>query len=235
MRRPTWLDQIVYGFQHRWETAPQFRAMASGLVGLVLILIMCSCMGVLNATANSALAALGLGGGGNNAQATPNTGTNQVNGYQPIPTPSVVYPTGVVPPVATVPDSQTPAPGPTPTNTPPPATPTDTPGPGGGGGGGGSCSGGGSGTSWSFSNVCPPVHGQNTTFSVHAPGYGGQQMHVEVDCGSTQIGSAGTVTLSPSGDWSQTVTLAASDSGSPCKGSYYIGTLIEIVNGPNIQ
>ena len=234
MRRPTWLDRIVYGFQHRWETAPQFRAMASGLVGLVLILIMCSCMGVLNATASSALAAIGLGGSTSAApQGTPNTGTNQLNGYQAIPTPTVIYPTGVVIPTGAVPQSQTPPPNVTPTTAP---TPTDTPNPGGGGGGGGggSCNGGGSGTSWSFSNVCPPVHGQSTTFSLHAPAYGGQQIHLEVMCGNTMIGSASTFALPSDGNWSQSVTLAASDSG-PCRGSYYIGTIVVIVNGPNIQ
>lgn len=233
MRRPTWLDQIVYSFQHRWETNPQFRAMASGLVGLVLILIMCSCMGVLNATANSALAAIGLGGTGSSAgaQGTLNTGTNQANGYQPIPTPSVVYPTGVVPPQVSVPQSQTPPPYPTATST---ATPTDTPSPGGGGGGGGHCSGGGSGTSWSF-NPCPPVHSQSVTFSLSAPGYGGQQIHVEVSCGTTLIGSASSFALPPSGNWSQTVTLAASDAGSPCRGSYLVGAITVIVNGPTIQ
>ncbi len=232
MRRPTWLDQIVYSFQHRWETNPQFRAMASGLVGLVVILMMCSCMGVLNATANSALAAIGLGGTGSSAniEGTPNTGTNQANGYQPIPTPSVVYPTGVVPPEATVPQSQTPPPYPTATST---ATPTDTPGPG-GGGGGGSCNGGGGGTSWSF-NPGPPVHGQSVTFALSAPGHGGQQIQLHVTCGSTLIGYASPFTVPGGGSWSETVTLNASDAG-PCSGFYQIGGgPTVLVNGPTIQ
>jgi hypothetical protein len=235
MRRPTWLDQIVYSFQHRWETNPQFRAMASGLVGLMVILIMCSCVGVLNSTADSALAAIGLGGTGNaGVQGTPNTGTNQANGYQPIPTPTVIYPTGVVPPQVTVPQSQTPPPGPTATSTPA-ASDTPTPG-GGGGGGGGSCTGnGGGGTSWSFSNVCPPIHGQSVTFTLSAPRYGGQQVQLHVTCGSTLIGYASPFALPGSGIWSQTVTLAASDSGQ-CSGFYQIsGGPTATINGPAIQ
>ena len=237
MRRPTWLDRIVYGFQHRWETAPQFRAMASGLVGLVLILIMCSCMGVLNATASSALAAIGLGGSASAApQGTPNTGTNQLNGYQAIPTPTVIYPTGVVIPTGAVPQSQTPPPNVTPTSVPS-ATPTDTPTSGGGGGGGGSCNGNGHSTSWSFSNVCPPVHGQSVTFTISAPQFGGQQIQVHVTCGSALIGSPSPFQLPAGGVWSQTVTLAATDSG-PCAGFYqlYAGSgFTVIVNGPTIQ
>jgi hypothetical protein len=237
MRRPTWLDRIVYAFQHRWETNAQFRAMASGLVGLVVILILCSCMGLLNATADSALTALGLGGSANVApQGTPNTGTNQVNGYQPIPTPTVVYPTGVVNPVATIPDSQTPPPVPSPTNTPV-ATDTPTGGGGGGGGGGGSCSGAKGGTSWSFTNICPPAPGQSVTFTLSAPGDGNSQVQVHITCGTTLIGSPSPFALPASGVWSQTVTLAAGDSGQ-CTGFYqlYAGAgLIVIVAGPVIQ
>src|SRR5512146_1635886 len=41
MGRRSWLDSIVYRFQHHWETNPQYRAAVSGVVGLVLILSLC--------------------------------------------------------------------------------------------------------------------------------------------------------------------------------------------------
>lgn len=239
MRRPTWLDRIVYGFQHRWETAPQFRAMASGLVGLVLILIMCSCMGVLNATASSALAAIGLGGSTNvSAQGTPNTGTNQVNGYQAIPTPTVIYPTGVVPPQATVPQSQTPPPNVTPTSAPSP-TPTDTPtSGGGGGGGGGSCNGGGNGTTWVI-GTCPPHAGKVVTLTINAPGHGNQQLGLEIKWGGTSSDSAcfwifQPTTLDSNGSWTNSQTVPADCTG-PVTGNYSVnGGGFVVISGPNM-
>ncbi|HEX8032512.1 MAG TPA: hypothetical protein VF510_01620 [Ktedonobacterales bacterium] len=143
MRRNSWLDRIVFNFQHRWETNPQYRATVSGVVGLLLIVAMCSCTGVVSALANGALASVGLGTGSgpttNQGSGILNTGTNPITGAKQFAIPTQVWTPGVVPPASPIPNSQTPAP--TATSAP---TPTDTPTPtpcasncGGGGGGGG--------------------------------------------------------------------------------------------------
>ena len=38
----TWLDLVVRRFQDRWETDPQYRALVSGVVGLVLVITLCA-------------------------------------------------------------------------------------------------------------------------------------------------------------------------------------------------
>ena len=142
-RKPSWLDQWVYRFQHRWETNAQYRAAVSGVCGLVLIVLMCSCTGLLATVANAGLAGLGGGGGANGG--TGNTGTKQLGSVQSFPTSTIPPYTVATIPSGNIPDSQTP--GPTPTIPPAPTdVPTATPcqtGCGGGGGGGG---GGGSGS-----------------------------------------------------------------------------------------
>lgn len=142
MRRDSWLDRIVYSFQHRWETNAQYRAAVSGVVGLLLIIAMCSCTGIVSAMASGALASVGLGNTsaatGNQGSGTLNTGTNPLTGAKQFAIPTQVWTPGVVPPASPLPNSQTPAPTPTPAPT---ATDTPTPPPcisncGGGGGGG---------------------------------------------------------------------------------------------------
>jgi len=233
MRRTSWLDSIVYRFQHHWETNSQYRAAVSGVLGLVLIVSLCTCTGVLSQTAGLALAAVGLGNGGPGGPlGTPNTGTNRVGCCNSFPTATVLYPTNAPVPVSTVPQSQTPPPYPTATETP---EATDTPNPG---GGGGKCDGAGMGTSWSFSNVCPPVHGQNITFTLSAPKYGGQQIQLEVTCGGALIGSPSPFALPASGIYAQTVTVPSTSAGQPCGGFYrgFGGGLGEVtVDGPPVQ
>ena len=63
VNRPSWLDYFVRRFQDRWETNPQYRAMVSGVVGLALILTLCTCTGLMTVVSNSALASLGLTNG----------------------------------------------------------------------------------------------------------------------------------------------------------------------------
>jgi hypothetical protein len=173
--RLTWLDVLVYRFQHRWETNSQFRAAATGLIGLIVVIGMCSCMGVTGAVANRVLAGTGSGPGIPNLD----TGTGKLAAATAFPTYTVpASAPGAVPPVGPIPNSQTPAPGPTATDTPPPATPTDTPGPG--GPLPTTCSGGSHGGSWSFS-PCPVVHGQTVTLTISAPGMGNSAVYIVVN------------------------------------------------------
>ena len=210
MRRVSWLDQIVYRFQHQWETNPQYRAAATGVIGLVVVLTMCSAMLLLSTTANSALAAIGLGVSNNAPTGTPNTGTRDVNGYLQFQTPVVTYPPQTPPVVATIPDSQTPLPGPTATDTP---SPTDTPT---GGGGNYACSGRQNGISFNLS-PCPTSAGQNVTFYISAPKYANRSANVLITFGC-QANGCGSVyeptQLDGSGNWSVTLPVPSAASGS---------------------
>ena len=131
MIRGTWLDRLVLRFQHRWETSPQYRATVSGVVGLVLLLIMCASVGIIGTSVNYALASVGILGNGaaNQDPSSGNTGTNLVAGFQSFPIPTVAaYTPAPFGPANTIPDSQTPLPTPT---AQPTAVPTNTPTPGG--------------------------------------------------------------------------------------------------------
>jgi hypothetical protein len=161
-RKPSWLDQWVYRFQHRWETNAQYRAAVAGVCGLLLIALMCSCTGILTTAANAGLASFGAGGGGSNSGGS-NTGTKQLGGQSVFPTFTIPAYSVATIQAGNIPDSQTP--GPTPTAPPAPTdAPTATPcQPNCGGGGGG----GGAGTvtaSWSPS---PWVPGHTGYISVH--------------------------------------------------------------------
>src|SRR5579862_4835380 len=144
MRRQNPLDRYVHSFQHRWETDRQFRAALSGVLALVMVIGLCSCVGVATAFTNVTLAnfsALRSSGGANTQ--TLNTGSHAYT----VPT---SFPTATVPPWAPqvspnaspIPNSKTPQPSPSP-------SPTDSPTPSGGGGGPtatpctGNCGGGG--------------------------------------------------------------------------------------------
>src|SRR5258707_14976811 len=84
-RRISWLDSLVYGFQHRWETNPQYRAAASGVAGLAMVLVLCACLGILTTVANAALAGFG-GGNGDGLLGTDDTGTSRLAPGQKFPT-----------------------------------------------------------------------------------------------------------------------------------------------------
>src|SRR5579863_2857457 len=94
MRRQSKLDRFVYGFQHRWETDRQFRATMSGAIGLLVILSLCSFVGLATGFTNVALARFG-GAQSPNAQSSnsQNTGTKAFDN----PT---SFPTNTVPPWA---------------------------------------------------------------------------------------------------------------------------------------
>jgi hypothetical protein len=79
-RKPSWLDQWVARFQHRWETSSQYRAVVAAVCGLVLIVLMCSCTGILATVANAGLASFGGGGSGSG-----NTNTGRRADGHPMP------------------------------------------------------------------------------------------------------------------------------------------------------
>src|SRR5215469_10502787 len=109
--RVSWLDYMVRRFQDRWETNPQYRAMISGVVGLTLILTLCTCTGLMTLVTNNALASLGLtnGNGSNNINST--TGTGKEGAGLTFPTATFNTVPVTVTPVGTgIPSSQTPPP-----------------------------------------------------------------------------------------------------------------------------
>lgn len=138
------LDNLIHRFQHRWETDRQYRAAMSGVLGLVLILVLCTGVGVLDMAATRVLAAVGVQvpGASNGNASQPNTDTGVVVGnVRQFPTPTV--PTWAVPGIpasSPIPSSGTPQPSPTPTPTPTDAA-TSTPCVSNCGGGGGGSSG----------------------------------------------------------------------------------------------
>lgn len=151
--RPSWLDAMVEQFQHRWETNAQFRAMVSGVAGLVMVVGLCAVLGVSATFANAIGGSLG-GGSGNSfiSQAGPNAQSTDVAFPMTTLTP---WPAPNIPGAAPIPASQTPQP--SPTSQP---TPTDVPVPTGQPGGGGNGGGGGGGGSITGTNPAPLKGGQ---------------------------------------------------------------------------
>jgi hypothetical protein len=204
-QRGSWLDQMVYRFQHRWETSAQYRATTAGVVGLVVLVAMCTCTGAMATAANAALSSIGLGGSAAGPDSA-NTGTQQLRAQDAFPTFTIPAYTPVALPVGTIPDSQTPAPTPT---TPPTPTPLPTPTPcqtGCGGGGGG----GPSGTVTASTTPNPWHNGQTYTVSVHtsAPNIP-INLIISFANGVTQLNN-GTGLTDGSGNYSYNNTAAAS-------------------------
>ena len=173
MRRRSGLDRLLFRFQDRWETNRQFRAMLSGVLGLVMVVALCSCMGVVTTVANSALAGVSTardaGANASSAQ-NANTGTGQVKALPTFPIATAPpLPQSGPPTYSVIPDSKTPVPSPSPEPTAtalPTATPCQTNCGGGGGGGGG----GGSFDATVTGTPSPGtwVAGSAATFTVHS-------------------------------------------------------------------
>jgi hypothetical protein len=229
MRRPQWggprisaLEKMIRRFQDRWETDRQYRAMMSGVLGIVMVVALCACMGVVTTVANTALAnfssSRGAGGPGNT-----NTGTGLIKGVPTFPTSTVApWQQSAPPPYTVIPNSQTPLPGPT-------KEPTATPGGGGGGGGGPSdCQGGKNGVTWKL-DPCPQIHGQSGTLSIHAPvQYAGHSLNILLSFGCSSCTFDWTPDknfLNGSGDYSVTYTVpaGAANSQTPISGMINIG------------
>jgi hypothetical protein len=230
--RPQWsprisgLDEVVRRFQDRWETDRQFRAMLSGALGLVMVVALCACMGVVTTVANSALA--GVNGNGSGSQNS-NTGTGKVNVPPSFPTTTVPPWQQSGPPAYTIiPNSQTPQPAPT---HPPTATPDNQ-----GGGGGGiptTCDGAGSHATWALV-PCPQVHGQSGTLNLSVPRHPGAALNILINFGCNGC----TVLYPPTQGYkldatgnasiSYTVPAAAANSTMPISG------YINVAGGPTL-
>ncbi|WIG59572.1 MAG: hypothetical protein OJF49_002319 [Ktedonobacterales bacterium] len=241
MLRATWLDRIVHRFQHRWETNAQYRAAVSGVVGLVVILSMCACMGVMTTAANATLASLGLGSASTSTgSSNTNTGTNTHTANEKFPISTPFSATNPPAPLSTIASSGTAGPDPTPTATDTPV-PTDTPGGGGGGGGGGACSGGNSGVSWSLS-PCPMHVGDNVTLTFTTSIYAGRGIgQVEFNYGCTDGNPAcgyilTGMSFSSSGVWSNTLKVPSDAlTGIPASGNCVVqGGPTVFVRGPAV-
>jgi hypothetical protein len=134
------LDEIVARFRDRWETSPAYRARMSGVIGLAVLMGICSCMVIASLIANSAFASVGFGSGGGGPVAQQQNGGGGVDVAQTFPTSAIpTWDPQDTPVSAVAPTSNATAPTPTPIPT---ATDiaTSTPcysGCGGGGGGGG--------------------------------------------------------------------------------------------------
>lgn len=178
--RTSWLDHLVFTFQHRWETNAQYRAAVSGFVGLALIVTMCACTGVVSAATSAALAGIGLGGSpaGPSSGGKVVTGTKLINGAKSFPTSTVVLTPGTVPGASQLPNSQTPAPHPTavPTATSDTSTPTATPP----GGSVTTCNGNQGTATWVL-NPCPLTHGQSGTLTIVDKRHPGASTNVVID------------------------------------------------------
>jgi hypothetical protein len=237
MRRPQWagprismLEQAIRRFQDRWETNRQFRAMASGVIGLVMIVALCSCMGVVTTVANSALAGFSAARDSGTTGNT-NTGTGLIQGVPTFPTATVpAWQPGGVPPYSIIPNSQTPVPAPT-------QQPTATTGGPGGPGPGGlptTCNRNKGQNSWALT-PCPQVHGQAGTLTISAPGYPGAGLNIVLSFGCNnctllftpqqgyKLDGGGNTTIN------YTVPAAAANSQVPISG------MINITGGPTLS
>lgn len=145
MMRPNWLDPWVERFQHNWETNPRFRAIISGLSGLLLIALTCTTMAIAASFADAFGGALSGSPGSNGNYIGSVAGSSTST---PITFPvklATPWPSPQIPGSSPLGPSLTPQPTATfqPTATPK-ARPTCDPsgcGGGGGGGGGGSVTG----------------------------------------------------------------------------------------------
>jgi hypothetical protein len=208
MIHASWLDDLIERFQHRWETNPQYRAAMSGVLGLVFLITMCTCVGLVTAGANVALASLGFGSSSSD-QGSGNTTTKEVKGFATFPVTTYVPQTPNAIPQGTIPDSGTPLPTATPQPTATDA-PTATPCQSncGGGGGGGNCT-----TCTIADSIAPDplVGGQSATVSIQT-GQPNIQINIIADVPGcvTQLNNATTYTDgSGNGSWTFSVCGAA--------------------------
>lgn len=163
------LDNIIRRFQHRWETDRQYRAAMSGVLGLVMILVLCTGVGALSMIGTRALAAVGvqLPGSTNNGSANINTDTGVVVGdTRQFPTATIAtWAVPGVPASSPIASSLTPQPSPTPLPTATDA-PTSTPCSSCHGNGGGGTPAGAITASWSPTTWTSGQSG--AAFTVHA-------------------------------------------------------------------
>jgi hypothetical protein len=194
-RRRSALDRLIYRLQDRWETDRQYRAMMSGVLGLVIVIALCSCMGVVTTIANNAVASVNAArNGGVTSSQNVDTGTGLVKSVPTFPTSTVPpWQQGSAPTFSTIPESKTPVPSPSagPTATAQPPVPCTSNCGGGGGGGGGSftatLTGSASPATW--------IAGQAGSFTVHSsPGGVGLAFIITFPGGGTFLDENGHMT-----------------------------------------
>ena len=231
----SFLDEMVNRFRHRWEIDRQFRAAASGVVGLLVLVALCSCAGIASNVANSVLASSGFGGSGGGGGGGPQSqGTTTLKGFAGIPTDTVpAWTPGTLPPAPPAPTSATAAPSPThvPTETPvPTATPCQS---NCGGGLPTTCNGHVGRNTWAF-DKCPELAGQGGSLTVSIPGWANTPINIIVSFGSCANGANCTVLFTPDANHldgqgnitvSFTVPAAAANNSAPMSG------LIQVSNG----
>ncbi|MGE5333728.1 MAG: hypothetical protein ACM3N4_03435 [Nitrososphaerota archaeon] len=222
------LDRVIHRFQDRWETDRQFRAMLSGVSGLVMVVALCACMGVVTTVANSTLAGVSAARNTNNAPQNNNTGTGQIQAQPTFPTATVPpWPQSGPPTYSIIPSSQTPVPSATVRAT---ATPTATATVGGGGPGGlpTTCQGSQGGSAWQL-QPCPQLAGKAGTLIISAPKYPNAALNIVIGFGSCNNCGIdyppGTYSLDASGNASigYTVPAGAANSTVPISGMINIG------------
>ncbi len=202
---------MVQEFQHNWETNPQFRALWSGGLGLIIVIVLCACLGVAFTFAGSVAGRLS------------GTDTGQAFGPQPNGTvragsgdSNITFPTATVPPWAPplipigrpIPPSQTPQPTPTALPTPTPL-PTQPGGPGGGGGGGGGCNN--CTVTITSTNPSPIVQGQAVSVVIHT---GQPNVPIEINIrwqtgGFVPFNGGAVYTTNGNGDYTLNTTVPA--------------------------
>jgi hypothetical protein len=178
---------LVRRFQDRWETTPQYRAMVSGGVGLVLLLTLCTCTGVMSVVGNNALVSLGLASANNSTNPFSNdTGTNKIGANPSFPTATIAaLPTGgATPEGSPFGDSLTPVPDAT-------ATPTEsinpTPTSGGGNNSQFICTQTVDSVTWTF-NPCPLMVGESGSMTIDAPTHPNTGTNIIVSFGACPRG-----------------------------------------------
>jgi hypothetical protein len=235
MRRPQWsasrisvLENAIRRFQDRWETNSQFRAMLSGVLGIVMVVALCSCMGIVTTVANSALAGVNASRDANGS-GNSNTGTGLIKGVPTFPTSTVApWQQSGVPPYSIIPNSQTPVPAPT-------QQPTATSDSGGGGGGVPTTCNGSQGTNTWALTPCPQLAGQAGTLTIAAPKHPSATLNILISFGCAnctllftpqqgyKLDAAGNAVIN------YTVPAAAANSQVPISG------MINISGGPTLS
>jgi hypothetical protein len=237
----SFLDQLVDRFRHRWETDRQYRAAVSGVLGLVVLIALCSCAGIVSSVTSRVLAS---GGFGANSSVGPlnSSGSRAIQGAALFPTETIAaWQPGQIPNGPPIPNSGTPIPTPTHPPTPTAApSPTTVPGGGGGGGGGGyskTCSGSVGTSTWQFS-PCPVLAGQPFTLTIksnpNAPYF---NFLVSANCNSYTFGPFnGSFDNTGVFVYSNTFPQGAANCHTPLGGSVQIvGVGLMVFSGPPVQ
>jgi hypothetical protein len=230
MQPPNFLDVMIMRFRDRWETDRQYRAAMSGVLGLITIIVLCSCTGIVSATASSALASAGFGSG-YGPDGTPVTGVDSLHAPPVFPTDTVPpWTPGTLPAAPPVPNSQTPIP--VPTATPAPTFVDTTPSAAPGGSLPTTCNGGSGNAKWALT-PCPQRAGQAGTLSISDPSYKGAPLNVLINFGICSGNASCTYLFTPqqgyaldsngSATISYTVPAAAANNTAPIGGYINIG------------